>query len=286
MALTGSGQLSLDDIATEKLTSLSNVSLFTLSTTDINPLSPSKPDGLSPYSVSKFYGYDHTTTISGDTTLLYRATTYGGSGNVIDLTTPQYNGTLFNGAGYITDPIDAFSFDGSNDYLQVSDNSDLTPGSDDFTIIAWAKYTGPTLSSTSVLSVLYGKGQYNGTGLSEYLFTYRGGSYNGMYFRIRTNTKILNVQASSDQTSIIEDEEYHMITVTINRSNDTIQMYLDENEVANVEGGFDISTTSQPLYLGRYLTIYGSVDIASFEILKGKSLSSTEVEYYYNLGII
>ena len=56
--LTGSGQLSLGDIATEMEVSLSNVSLTTQSTTGINQNSPSKPNGLVPHAISEFYSYN------------------------------------------------------------------------------------------------------------------------------------------------------------------------------------------------------------------------------------
>lgn len=59
MALQSSGQISLANIATEKGTSLSNVSLNTLSTTGINQYSVAQPDGAQPHSISEFYGYDH-----------------------------------------------------------------------------------------------------------------------------------------------------------------------------------------------------------------------------------
>ena len=59
MALTASGQLSLGDIATEMGVSLSDVSLTTQSTTDVNQNSEGKPDGSTPHAMSEFYGYDH-----------------------------------------------------------------------------------------------------------------------------------------------------------------------------------------------------------------------------------
>ena len=59
MALQSSGQISLGDIATEMGVSLSNVSLGTQSTTNVNQNSTSKPDGSQPHSISEFYGYDH-----------------------------------------------------------------------------------------------------------------------------------------------------------------------------------------------------------------------------------
>lgn len=59
MALQDGGQISLGDIATEMGVSLSNVSLGTQSTTNVNQNSTSKPDGSQPHSISEFYGYDH-----------------------------------------------------------------------------------------------------------------------------------------------------------------------------------------------------------------------------------
>lgn len=59
MALQSSGQISLSNIATEMGVSLSNVSLGTQSTTNVNQNSTSKPDGSQPHSISEFYGYDH-----------------------------------------------------------------------------------------------------------------------------------------------------------------------------------------------------------------------------------
>lgn len=59
MALQSSGQISLSNIATEMGVSLSNVSLGTQSTTNVNQASTSKPDGSQPHSISEFYGYDH-----------------------------------------------------------------------------------------------------------------------------------------------------------------------------------------------------------------------------------
>lgn len=65
MALQSSGQISLSNIASEKGVSLSNVSLNTLSTSDINQNSAVYPDGSQPHSISEFYGYDHLAGASG-----------------------------------------------------------------------------------------------------------------------------------------------------------------------------------------------------------------------------
>jgi hypothetical protein len=59
MPIQTSGQISLSDIASEIPTIVGDISLFTLSTANINLSSPSKPDGSTPHAMSEFYGYDH-----------------------------------------------------------------------------------------------------------------------------------------------------------------------------------------------------------------------------------
>lgn len=62
MALNSSGPISLGNICGEKGIPSSNVSLATLSTTNINSLSGSKPNGAAPHAISEFYNYNHAAT--------------------------------------------------------------------------------------------------------------------------------------------------------------------------------------------------------------------------------
>lgn len=66
--LPTSGQISLRAITEIKNLSLSNRSLATLATTDINPYSPTTPGSTSPYIISSWYGYIHGTYISASAT--------------------------------------------------------------------------------------------------------------------------------------------------------------------------------------------------------------------------
>jgi hypothetical protein len=59
MPIQISGQISISDITSEIPTLIGNVSLYTLSTANININSPSRPDGSAPHAMSEFYGYDH-----------------------------------------------------------------------------------------------------------------------------------------------------------------------------------------------------------------------------------
>lgn len=60
MALQGSGQISLSNIATEMNQIAQNISLGGLSTsTSLNDQSPFKPNEFQPHGMSEFYSYDH-----------------------------------------------------------------------------------------------------------------------------------------------------------------------------------------------------------------------------------
>jgi len=120
MALTASGQLSLGDIATEMGVSLSDVSLTTQSTTDINTNSESKPDGLTPHAVSEFYSYDHSASPSL-TSFYVDANPYGdgeeacASGRLGaewyhdgEGTYPTTGDTVYTDSGGTTNPEDGF----------------------------------------------------------------------------------------------------------------------------------------------------------------------------------
>lgn len=58
MALQSSGEISMFNIRTEKGLS-GQVSLTTLSTSNVNQYSTSKPDGTAPHGIKEFYGYNH-----------------------------------------------------------------------------------------------------------------------------------------------------------------------------------------------------------------------------------
>ncbi|MCV9928111.1 hypothetical protein OIU83_10630 [Flavobacterium sp. LS1R49] len=64
MALNSSGKISISDICIEKNIGdgkpLTNISLTTLSTTNINSASIAKPNKISPHGISEFYSYNHT----------------------------------------------------------------------------------------------------------------------------------------------------------------------------------------------------------------------------------
>lgn len=75
---------------------------------------------------------------------------YPGSGTVWkDLSGSGNNGTLVNGVGYSADNFGTMTFDGVNDYIQVSNSSSINPS--EITLICWAKSTTSTWNSSGML---------------------------------------------------------------------------------------------------------------------------------------
>ena len=104
MALPSSGPISLGDIRTELGSLLNNFSLEGAENGDygaINQNSADKPNGIAPYAVSEWYGYNHTASPSlTAVTLFYAATLIfacGGSPN----TTYYVDGTTLINSSFI-----------------------------------------------------------------------------------------------------------------------------------------------------------------------------------------
>ena len=207
---------------------------------------------------------------------------YPGSGTNWKDIVINNNGTLTNGPTFSTNGKGSIVFDGVNDYTNVSHNSNLNPETGDFSVCIWAKYNGPALTTTSVIESLISKGVYNVSG-SEWELIFRGGSINGLYFRLRTTSSFEEINLSASQITIIEDGNFHMYTVSIEKgATNEGRVYIDNNLVGTKSSiTLNISNTD-PLYVGRYSSIYGTVQVANQLIYKGKGLTDSEVLQNYN----
>jgi len=207
---------------------------------------------------------------------------YPGTGTLWTDTINGYNATLINGAIYNTDGGGNITFDSVNDYGSIAHNSDLNPELGDFSFCIWVKYNGASLTTTSVIETLISKGVYNVNG-SEWELIFRGGSFNGFYFRIRVGGVAEDINLSSDQRSILEDGNFHMITVSIEKGAlNEGRMYLDNNLVGTRSSvTLNINNTA-PLYIARYETVYGAVKVANQLIYKNKGLTDLEVQQNFD----
>ncbi|MDB4277044.1 LamG domain-containing protein [bacterium] len=208
---------------------------------------------------------------------------YPGTGTTWkDLSGDGNNGTLTNGPTFDSANKGSIVFDSVNDYTSIPHNSNLNPETGDFTFSAWVKYNGAALTTTSVIETLISKGIYNVSG-GEWEVIFRGGSINGFYFRVRTSTGFDDINLSSDQRSIIEDGNFHMITISIEKGAASEgKAYLDGNLVGTKSTVTTNINNTAPLYIAKYSTIYGAIKVGSVFIYKNKALSEDEILQNYN----
>ena len=100
---------------------------------------------------------------------------YSGSGNTwFDITGRGNHGTLVNGPAYSSNSGGYISCDGTNDYIEILDNSIFDFGSNDFTVEYWFRK-----NATSSNSNYWGVNKWNSGGGGAAILFYRfttGGS--------------------------------------------------------------------------------------------------------------
>ena len=111
-------------------------------------------------------------------------------------------------------------------------------------------------------------------------------TYNGVSFDLYSNGTKYNTQPSSDQTSVLEDATWDLITFTADRTgNGTIYIDGVSKGTSDISGA-GVIRNSETLYLAGY---NGSATIQMLlgetQIIRGQILTADEILAAYNLGI-
>lgn len=163
------------------------------------------------------------------------------------------------------------TFDGSNDYVDVSDATTLRPGTGSYTLSIWVKRAA-------------------GISANEFIFDKNGGNTNG-YDMFITSSGIIRCRIGAsttvESTSSIADGNWHFVVCSMNRAGNG-QVFLD-----GVPSGSavdlktitdDLNNSAQTLRIGNrpsgnYFT--GTLDEARMYL---RALSSSEVQQLYTWG--
>lgn len=203
------------------------------------------------------------------------SSSYGGSGSTwTDLSSSSNNGTIY-GATFNSTGVKSFTFDGSNDYVEVT----RMIGASSFSLAAWINTTSHSGSG--------GSGNFwGGTGIID---TEQGGSgdfglvvKNGSAgFGVGNNTTIW----SSPGSYPVTDGDWHYIVGTRNASTGEIILYVDGSQAAqnSTSGGTGALTDTSTIRIGRTYSgaSYYSGKIAEVHIYNDV-LTSSEVSTNYN----
>ncbi|MDC0486978.1 cadherin domain-containing protein [Flavobacteriaceae bacterium] len=163
---------------------------------------------------------------------------YSGSGTKwYDLTGNQNNGTI-NGATYISNDGGSFSFDGSNDYISITDNSTLDI-TGDITISYSVDLNGAPTWSPFITKGVIGDFNYS---------TWVGADYGIDIDNGSTGSTIKPLYVSSSE---IKNGKFSKITISINSSSGNIKTYVD-GILTNTRSGTLGSVNNSDLVIGKH----------------------------------
>jgi hypothetical protein len=178
-----------------------------------------------------------------------------------DLTVNNNNGTITNGASYSTDGGGSWSFDGTNDYINIP-KAGLVYGAGPKTLMAWAKLT-VYLDAVQVIAS-YGGGAYSSHFIAVYRLTGQGGGYNDDLFG---GTITLNTW-------------FHICNVY---NGTTAFLYINGVEVASGPKSWNVTSTTYDGKIGAQINPqqYWNGNISDVR-LYNRVLSASEILAYYN----
>lgn len=289
MTLPSSGQISFSDINTE----LGRDATVQISLADaetglyapINQNSPNRPNGIDPYAISEFYGYNNNALPGFPVTdgLLLGvdagdATSYPGFGNTwFNLSPGGNNGILTNGSTFNPGNGGSIVFDGVDDFVNFGIISNAPDGTAERTIQVWVMDT--STNDYPVLASYSGYGDdftFNPPGDGRLFMLGIGGSqFNNRKLLVWTNS--LNHISSFTITR----NEWTNVAVTVT-AGPRITLY--KNGVSDGGSIRAINTSNtQPYTVGYsnqfYSALNGRVAINGFY---NRALSSTEILQNFN----
>ena len=198
---------------------------------------------------------------------------YSGNGNTwYDLSGNNNHGTLrANGSGAL--PIFAngsFAFNGSSSYVSIE--SSVIPNTGSFTVATWAKM--PAGRYAELINTR------NASTVTGFLLTSTGSD-----IRAQINNPSVHQFVYSGTHSVIQDNTWHLITITVDVATRSMKAYVDNVYISSntfsagsLAGqqyfsiGWDYAWNGQPFYLGSVAT----VSVYNY------ALSSTEVSTNFN----
>lgn len=210
---------------------------------------------------------------------------YPGSGTLwYDLSGNELNGNLVNGPTFSTTNNGYIRCDGSDDYIEVLDNSKLDFGVNNFTVEYWFRKLSTSVGVGN--DNVWGVNKWNtgaSPGTSEWTLSIGNTDVDSYSFSVRVGTTQYGTGNSVDQLSI--NTWYQLVGI---RSGGSLQTYVNGELKQNVSPvGF--SSSSVINNVGRNLRINNSA-VNSFYTRADNSivriyniaLSTTEIEKNYN----
>ena len=218
------------------------------------------------------YGYEFNSGSSIITTNLVlhldvsNSNSYSGSGTTwTDLSGNSNNGTLENGVSYSSSDGGYLVFDGSNDFISFTDDSDFNLGTGDFTYETWIQITGSYMRLGSFINDSDTQASPNFTVRQNEIYCYSN----------ITNVYLLRKTIVSNTNTW-----YHVVFTRVGTDLKLYRNGVLIDSVSNISTNF----VDDRLVIGRNHsgTAYATGHMAQARLYKGKGLSASEVLQNYN----
>ena len=188
-------------------------------------------------------------------------------------------GTLYNGPTWTAGQLDGgLNFDGTDDYLEVSESSDLSFGNTSFTLSAWVKKGG---SGDSGDQYPIAKG-YPNTSQEQRGYGFRLDKDSQRFLFFIQDDSMVKVTGS--WSSGMPAGEWHHLVGVVNRSQNTMKAYYDGEQLGDTTDISSIGdiTSATSLRLGQSASgrhFNGTLDDVR---VYDYALTQTEIENLYN----
>lgn len=192
---------------------------------------------------------------------------YSGNGTIWTDIIKSKTGTLTNGPTYSSSNKGYMIFDGTNDFASFSNDDDLNPGTDSFSVVCVVN-TNPVTT--------------------EYWISKRSSSTNGYYFGFNPSLGVRatfgNTLGSRVDTGYISytPNTWAMFTSVLDLSNNTQKIIRNDNQqTSSVTAAGGTYSTASNLSIGGISSFY-TVGNISLVLIYKKALSSSEVSRIFN----
>ena len=204
---------------------------------------------------------------------------YAFDGNTDDSSAVGNDGQGFGSPNYVAGVVSsAIHFDGVDDSVIIPANSNLSFGTNDFSVGFWFRMSAVSGSPAPVLSVDERCCNEWGYGLNASLEQFNSPPLGAVSFTVFAEG---SGATKTQSIASILDDEWHMVVGT--RSGSTVSVYLDGSFLSQANGALIDVGESNSIYLGRRFTggnfHHGSLDELS---IYDRALSPTEVSTLYS----
>ena len=186
---------------------------------------------------------------------------YSGSGITVDSLIGGFGGTLFNGVGFGSTNSGYFTFDGSNDYIDITS---ITSISGDFSVLIWFKASSSNVNYGRLMDFDYANGFWLGRSTSAN--TWGGG--------IKEGSPPFGIFLT------LPDNEWHFLASI--RSSTTHILFGDGITNTNSNSVTNGTLTSSKIILGTSIWNDIYTGIIAQEMIYNRALSAQEVLQNYN----